>query len=108
MLAPDELANARVRVILRSVFRGEYARKIEPGDCVSTQSRLEPGKNLIGHGRIAGNFENLGSVVGNSPATEERIVFGADWLDNDAGSQEYWQEVARECRDAAGDAPQVI
>lgn len=29
------------------------------------------------------------------------------WLDNDAGSHEYWRELARECRDAAGDAPQV-
>ena len=36
---------------------------------------LEDGKNLTGRGTIAGNFRNMGSVIGDGVALDERVVF---------------------------------
>jgi len=40
---------------------------------------LEEGKNVIGRGNIQGNFRNLGHVIGDGTALDERLVFGEDW-----------------------------
>ncbi|MEM7315081.1 MAG: choice-of-anchor Q domain-containing protein, partial [Planctomycetota bacterium] len=36
---------------------------------------LEDGKNVTGRGSIAGNFRNMGSVIGDGTVSSERIIF---------------------------------
>ena len=66
---------------------------------------LEDGKNVTGRGTIAGNFRNMGSVIGDGVALDERIVFDDGFTVNGIG---YTENVLVEGTFAPGLSPGVV
>jgi hypothetical protein len=75
-----------------------------PGDSHS-HFLLQQGRELAGRGSVSGNFRNQGSLIGEGPDLEQRIILASDWTVTGDGSFEY---VGFKGTFAPGDSPAIV